>query len=170
MNGISAWLLVGGRGDLNIRGAFLHMLGDAGISLGVVVAGAVIVLTGRLWIDPAVSLLIAVAIVVGTWGLLRDSIGMMLQAVPPGVDTAQVRLYLQRLPGVADVHDLHIWSMSTTETALTCHLLMPGGHPGDEFLVQTAEGLRREFSVGHPTLQIETSEQVGCALAPDHVV
>ena len=95
---------------------------------------------------------------------------MMLDAVPPGVDSAQVRSYLQRLPGVAEVHDLHIWPMSTSETALTCHLLMPDGHPGDEFLVQAADGLRRQFAVGHPTLQIETGAHVRCALASDHVV
>ncbi len=170
VNGVSAWLLMGGRGDLNVRGAFLHMVGDAAVSFGVVLAGGVILWTGWLWVDPVVSLVIGVVIVFGTWSLLRGSVNMLLQAVPPGVDAAEVRRYLQRLPGVAEVHDLHIWSMSTTETALTCHLRMPAGHPGDEFLVQAAEGLHRRFSIVHPTLQIETSERVRCALAPDHVV
>jgi cobalt-zinc-cadmium efflux system protein len=170
VNGFSAWLLMGGHRDLNLRGAFLHMAADAALSFGVLVAGGVILLTGWLWVDPAVSLLISIVIVVGTGGLLRGSINMTLQAVPPGLDAAQVRRYLEHLPGVVEVHDLHIWSMSTTETALTCHLRMPGGHPGDAFLARAAAHLERRFSIGHPTLQIEIGEYTQCALAPDHVV
>ncbi|HVY56225.1 MAG TPA: cation diffusion facilitator family transporter [Xanthobacteraceae bacterium] len=170
VNGFSAWLLMGGHRDLNVHGAFLHMAADAAISFGVVVAGGVILVTGWPGIDPIVSLLISIVIVVGTGGLLRGSINMTLQAVPPGIDSAQVRRYLEHLPGVVEVHDLHIWSMSTTETALTCHLRMPGGHPGDAFLARAAETLERRFAIGHPTLQIEIGEHTQCALAPDHVV
>jgi len=127
---LTAWLFASGRkADINIRGAFLHMAADAAVSAGVVVAGATIVLTGWLWVDPATSLAICAIIVWSTWSLLKDSIRMSLAAVPPGIDEAQVRRYLEQLPGVAKLHDLHIWPMSTTETALTCHLVMPSGNP-----------------------------------------
>jgi len=171
INGATAWLFASGRkGDINIRGAFLHMAADAAVSAGVVVAGAIILLTGWDWVDPAMSLLICVVIVWGTWSLLNDSVRMSLAAVPPNVEPAEVRSYLGQLPGVAQLHDLHIWPMSTTETALTCHLVMPGGHPGDEFLMDAARELQHRFSIGHATIQIETSEATQCVLEPDKVV
>jgi len=171
INGVSAFLLMAGsKGDLNVRGAFLHMVADAAVSFGVVVAGAMIVLTGWFWVDPVVSLLISAVIVWGTWALLRDAIKLSLAAVPRGIDPFQVRLYLESLPGVKAIHDLHIWAISTTETALTCHLVMPGGHPGDAFLEATSQELHHRFKIGHPTLQIELEDAGACALAPDHVV
>lgn len=161
----------GGDDDLNIRGAFLHMAGDALISLGVVVSGVVIMFTGWLWLDPAVSLVIALLVVLGTWGLLRDSAQLALQAVPQGLPVEKVRAYLQTLPGVAAIHDLHIWGMSTTETALTVHMVMPGGHPGDVFTCSVADELQRQFAIGHATMQVETGDLAApCKLAPDHIV
>ena len=130
INGGTALLFAAGRkGDLNIRGAFMHMAADAGISLGVLLSGLVILLTGWLWLDPLVSLVISVIIVWGTWGLLRDALNMALNAVPAGIDAAKVRSYLEGLSGVDSIHDLHIWAMSTRETALTCHLVMSAGQP-----------------------------------------
>jgi cobalt-zinc-cadmium efflux system protein len=171
INGISAWLFASGRkGDLNIRGAFQHMLADALVSAGVVVAALIITLTGWNRIDPLVSILISGVIIFGTWDLLRQSVGMSLDAVPEGIDAAAVRGYLATLPGVAQVHDLHIWAMSTTETALTGHLVMPGIHPGDLFLRSTCEQLRQRFRIGHATLQIEIDAEGQCRLAPDNVV
>jgi cobalt-zinc-cadmium efflux system protein len=171
INAVTAALFASGRkGDLNIRGAFLHMAADAAISGGVVLAGFAIILTGRLWIDPLVSLAISALIIAGTWGLLRESLAMALGGVPAGITTAEVRDYLIGLPGVDALHDLHIWSMSTSETALTAHLLMLEGHPGDAFLAQTADELRRRFRIGHVTLQIEIDKDAVCALEPDHVV
>lgn len=170
INGVTAWLFASGRdSDINIRGAYLHMAADAAVSAGVVIAGFLIMWSGWLWIDPATSLLIVVVIVWGTWGLLRESTAMSLAAVPSGIDPAAVRAYLAGLPGVASLHDLHIWPMSTTETALTAHLVLPGGHPGDAFLVETCHELGHRFRIGHATLQIETAT-VTCTLEPDHVV
>jgi cobalt-zinc-cadmium efflux system protein len=171
INGMTAWLFASGaKGDINIRGAFLHMAADAVVSAGVVFAGLVILYTGWLWLDPVVSLLIVAVIIGGTWGLLRDSLSMSLSAVPPGIDAAAVKTYLSGLRGVVALHDLHIWPMSTTEIALTAHLVMPGGHPGDAFLVEAAHGLAQQFGIGHSTLQLEMSEDTACVLAPDHVV
>jgi cobalt-zinc-cadmium efflux system protein len=171
VNGITAWLFASGaKGDINIRGAFLHMAADAAVSAGVVVAGLVILYTGWTWIDPVVSLCIVAVIVWSTWGLLKDSLVMSLAAVPPGIDPEAVRRRLLSLPGVVALHDLHIWPMSTTETALTSHLVMPGGHPGDGFLMQAASEMKDEFGIGHTTLQVETSAGAACALAPDAVV
>lgn len=171
INGITAWLFASGRkGDINIKAAFMHMAADAAVSLGVVIAGAVILLTGWLWLDAAVSLIIAAIIVWSTWGMLRDSVSMSLAAVPPGIEPAAVRGFLESQPGVSHVHDLHIWPMSTTETALTCHIVLPGGHPGDEFTSRVSNELQKKFGIQHATLQIETSEDVACALAPEHVV
>jgi cobalt-zinc-cadmium efflux system protein len=171
INGVSAWLFSSGRkGDINIKGAFQHMLADAAVSAGVVVAALIISLTGWNRLDPAISIIISLVIVVGTWDLLRQSIGMSLDAVPDGVDLPAVRRYLEELPGVTQVHDLHIWAMSTTETALTGHLLIPGNHPGDVFLRETCEQLQQRFRIGHATLQIEIDAETMCRLAPDHVV
>jgi cobalt-zinc-cadmium efflux system protein len=140
------------------------------VSLGVVLAGLGIIYTGWLWLDPVVSLVISVVIVVGTWGLLRDSVRMSLDAVPEGIDMTEVRRYLSGLAGVGEVHDLHVWSMSTTETALTVHLVMPGGHPGDAFVAQVCNDLHARFGISHATTQVETDPSHPCALAPDNVV
>jgi cobalt-zinc-cadmium efflux system protein len=159
VNGGTALLFAGGRKhDINIRGAFLHMAADALVSVGVVVAGAVILLTGALWVDPVTSLIIVAVIGWGTWGLLKDSVKMGLLAVPDSIDETAVQTYLAGLPGVTAVHDLHIWPMSTTETALTTHLVMPGGQPGDAFLHELAHELEHRFGIGHTTVQVETDK------------
>ena len=169
INAATAWLfLAGGRKDLNMRGAYLHMAADAGVSLGVAVAGFGMLLTGWRWLDPVVSLLVVIVIFAGSWGLLRDALKMALQAAPETVDTVGVRNYLAALPGVSEVHDLHIWAMSTTENAMTAHLVMPGGHPGDDFFADVVNHIEHRFEIGHVTIQIETGR--ACALAPDHVV
>jgi len=156
INTATALLFLGGRKhDLNIRGAFLHMAADALVSLGVVLAGLLILLTGSPWIDPATSLVIVAVIAWGTWGLLKDSVKMGLLAVPEGIDEAAVRAHLAGVPGVAAVHDLHIWPMSTTETALTAHLVMPRGHPGDALLHEISHELERRFGIHHVTVQVE---------------
>ena len=171
VNGLTAWLFAAGaRGDINIRGTFLHMVADAAVSAGVVLAGLVMLYTGWLWLDPLVSLLIVAVIVWGTWSLLRESLAMSMSAVPAGVDAAAVETYLAGLPGVSAQHDLHIWPMSTTETALTAHLVMPKGHPGDAFLIETAHELAHRFGIGHATIQVEVREDTVCALAPAGVV
>ena len=170
INALTAWMFASGRkGDLNIRGAYLHMAADAAVSLGVVVAALVMMFTGWAWLDPVVSLVISAVIVAGTWGLLRDSTSMALHAVPPGLDLRAVEAQLLARPGVVRVHDLHVWSMSTTETALTAHLQIPAGHPGDAFLCDTAEQLEHQFGIGHMTLQIETDGS-DCAQAPADAV
>lgn len=156
--------------DINIRGAYLHMAADAGVSAGVVVAGLLIMLTGQTWIDPVTSLLIVGVIAWGTWGLLKDSLRMSLLGVPIGIDESSVRNFLVGLNGVEAVHDLHIWPMSTTETALTAHLVMPGGHPGDSFLHQLAHELEHDFGIGHATVQVETIDGHECVLLHDHSV
>ncbi|MGX7952795.1 cation diffusion facilitator family transporter [Tsuneonella sp. HG249] len=160
--GTALLFLRGREHDLNIRGAFLHMTADALVSLGVVVAGGLILLTGERWIDPATSLVIVLVIAWGTWGLLKDSVKLSLNAVPGHIDEAAVRTYLQGLPGVDAVHDLHIWPMSTTEAALTVHLVMPGGHPGDTFLRQIDHELGHHHAIGHVTVQIETTARAAC--------
>jgi cobalt-zinc-cadmium efflux system protein len=170
INGLAAWLLMAGQDDLNIRGAFLHLVGDAAVSFGVVVAGGAILLTGWSWLDPAVSLIISGIIVWGTWGLLREAINRSLGAVPSTIDPKAVALYLQDLQGVVAIHDLHVWAMSTTETALTCHLVMPQGHPGDEFLRCLDQELHSRFRIAHPTIQIELGDAGTCRLEPEHIV
>ena len=165
----------GDRHDLNVRGAFLHMASDAAISLAVVVAAGVIAFTGLAWIDPLLSLAIAGVIVFGTWGLLRDSMNLALDAAPRGIDVTEVRAWLAALPGVEEIHDLHIWAMSTTETALTAHVIRPAakhetGSDGDHFLHAACEGLAVRFNIGHATLQVETDPDHGCRLAPAEVV
>lgn len=159
----------GRRHDINIRGAFLHMAADAAVSAGVVVAGLAIGATGWLWIDPVTSIVIVAVIVAGTWGLLKEALAMSLAAVPPGIDAEAVRRHLAGLPGVTAVHDLHIWAMSTTDTALTAHLVMPEAADGDAFLCDVATGLRARFGIGHATLQVERDAKA-CALEPDGVV
>jgi cobalt-zinc-cadmium efflux system protein len=171
VNTITALLFMSGRkGDLNVRGAFLHMAADAAVSAGVVIAGFAIMATGWQRIDPLVSLAIVAVIVWGTWDLLRDALAMSLQGVPANVDAAAVRAFLSGNPGVKEVHDLHIWAMSTTETALTCHLVMPGGFPGDDALMLMTTELRDRFAIPHATLQVETGHETECALASDDVV
>ena len=156
----------GRKQDLNIKGAFLHMAADAAVSAGVVVAGLLILLTGMRWIDPVASLIINVVIVWATWGLLRDSLAMALDVVPANVDPNAVRKYLEELSGVTAVHDLHIWPLSTTRTALTVHLEMPDAAGGDVFLQQVCERLHAEFQIEHSTIQIEQNAEA-CALGPE---
>jgi cobalt-zinc-cadmium efflux system protein len=170
-NVLSALLLMkGGKEDLNIRGAFLHMVADAAVSVGVVIAALAILFTGWVWLDPLMSLVISIVIVWGTWGLLRESVMMSLDAVPPSIDPAKVSAFLKSRPGVTDIHDLHIWAIGTTETALTCHLIMPDGHPGDSFLQDTCQGLREQLRISHATLQIEVSDAGDCAYAAEHAL
>lgn len=157
--------------DLNIRGAFLHLVADAVVSLGAVLAGIAIVATGWLWFDPVVSLIIVAVIVVGTWQLFQESINLVTDAVPAGIEPLAVRTYLTELPGVTGVHDLHIWAMSTTETALTAHLIMPAGYPGDAFLMNVNKELHDNFGIEHTTLQIETGDpSYPCPLAQENVI
>jgi len=172
VNTATALLFMRGRkSDLNLRGAFLHMAADAAVSLGVVVAGVVILATGWRWLDPAVSLLISVVILVGTSGLLLDSFNLALDAVPPGIRVADVRRYLEGLPQVCEVHDLHIWGMSTTETAMTAHLVMPNRQPDDCFFRDAAREMQVRFGIEHVTLQVENGDpDTPCRQAPDHVV
>jgi cobalt-zinc-cadmium efflux system protein len=165
VNGGTALLFMRGRhGDLNIRGAYLHMAADAGVSFGVVIAALVIMLTGWLWVDPAISLVIAVVVLASGWGLARDSVNLALDGVPRGIELSDVRDYLGALDGVSEVHDLHVWAMSTNETALTAHLVRPDG-TDDAFLHRVCEELSQRFNIHHATLQIESSGEV-CKLAP----
>lgn len=157
VNGGTALLFMAGRkNDLNIRGAYLHMVADAAVSAGVVIAGALILFTGASWIDPVVSVGICLVIFWGTWGLLRDSVTMSLAGVPDGIDRDKVEVELLLSPGVTRVHDLHIWPMSTSDVALTAHLLVPSGHPGDAFLEELTHRLEHKFGIRHATIQIET--------------
>jgi cobalt-zinc-cadmium efflux system protein len=172
VNAFTAMMFASGRkGDVNIRAAFAHMASDALVALGVVISGGVILATGWTWLDPAVSLVIGVMIVAGTWSLMRESLDLALQAVPTTVNREAVLTYLKDLPGVSDVHDLHIWGMSTTETALTAHLVRPGGDLDDSLLRRACGELRARFRVHHATLQVEAGlEDHPCDLAPAHVV
>jgi cobalt-zinc-cadmium efflux system protein len=145
----------GGKEDLNIRGAFLHMVADAAVSVGVVIAALAILFTGWVWLDPLMSLVISIVIVWGTWGLLRESVMMSLDAVPPSIDPAKVSAFLKSRPGVTDIHDLHIWAI---------------GHPGDSFLQDTCHGLREQLRISHATLQIEVSDAGDCAYAAEHAL
>ena len=169
INGGTAMLFMRGqKDDLNIRGAYLHMAADALVSVGVVVAGLAIIFTGSNWIDPLTSLVIVAVIAWGTWGLLKDSVKLGLLGVPEGISELHVREFLSDLPGVEAVHDLHIWPMSTTETALTAHLVIPGGHPGDAFLHDISEELAHHHRINHATIQIEQTRDCaqyvqGCA-------
>ena len=162
--GTALLFLKGRHSDLNIRGAYLHMAADAGVSAGVVLAGIAILYTGAQWIDPAISLVIAAVIFWGTWGLLNDSVALSLAGVPAQIDPDRVEQELLATPGVARVHDLHIWAMSTTEAALTAHILVPGGHPGDAFLDDIATRLSRNFGIRHSTIQVETGDGSPCRM------
>jgi len=172
VNTASALLFAAGRkSDLNVRGAFLHMAADAAVSLGVVLAGVAILATGWLWLDPAVSLLISVVILGSTSGLLRDSVNLALDAVPRGIQVAEVKKYLEGLAEVCEVHDLHVWGMSTTETAMTAHLVIPNRLPDDCFYRDTSRALHDLFGIEHVTLQVENGDpETPCRQAPDHVV
>jgi cobalt-zinc-cadmium efflux system protein len=172
INGASALLfLTQGKRDLNLRSAFLHLASDAVLAFGVAIAGALIMVTGWLWLDPAVSIVLALTILAGTWSLMKQSLDLMLDAVPEGIDPEQVRAYLGALPGVVEVHDLHIWAMSTTETALTAHVVMPGGSQLPTFLGDVCKTLRERFDIEHATVQIDPEDAPApCALAPDEVV
>jgi cobalt-zinc-cadmium efflux system protein len=165
LNGATAWLFMSGRkSDLNLRGAFTHMAADTAISAGVVVAGLAIRFTGWTWLDPAASILINIVIVIGTWGLLRESFNLATAAVPAHIDALQVKKYLSDLAAVAGVHDLHIWAMSTTQIALTAHLVMPAAGDRDAFLHEVCHDLQRHFGIDHATIQIEQDAQ-SCSLA-----
>jgi cobalt-zinc-cadmium efflux system protein len=172
INASSALLFMSqGKRDLNLRSAFLHLASDAVLALGVAVAGGVILLTGWLWLDPAVSIVLAVTILTGTWSLMKQSLDLMLDAVPEGIDPEQVKAFLGALPGVVEVHDLHIWALSTTETALTAHVVMPGSSQRPAFLSEVCSELRAKFDIDHSTLQIDPADAPApCALAPDEVV
>lgn len=169
VNGMTAFLFrSGGQKDINIRGAFLHMAADAGISLGVVITGLVIQITGWQWPDPAISLMIVTIITVGTWSLLKESFFLSLDAVPKNLNIKEVKEYLESLEGVQDVHDLHVWAMSTTEIALTVHLVMPEINTDDLFLQKLCSELHGKFDIEHPTIQIEkTAHSTTCA--PDNI-
>ncbi len=165
VNGVTALMFArGSKGDINIRGAFLHMAADAGISAGVVVAGAVIAVTGLVWIDPAMSLLLNAVIIWGTWGLLKSASAMALSAVPHEIEIEDVRAALLRLPDVLEVCDLHIWALSTRDVAMSCHLVMPAGHPGDAFLTEAARVMKARFDINHPTFQIDFDKRTSCPL------
>jgi cobalt-zinc-cadmium efflux system protein len=171
INGVTALLFARGRGsDLNLRAAFVHMASDAGLSFGVVVAAVLIRITGWVWFDPATSLVLVVVITWGTWGLLRESVDLAMDAVPEGVSRQKVEEFLTGLPGVAEVHDLHIWALSTTETALTAHLVCHDDVDRRRLHELSAE-LQAHFGIGHATVQIETAtEAESCRLRPDHVI
>jgi cobalt-zinc-cadmium efflux system protein len=172
VNGVSAALFFSGRkSDLNVRGAFLHLAADAAISLGVVLAGIAILVTGKSWIDPVASLVITAIIVYSTWGLFRDSMDLALQTVPRGIDIGEVQAWLAGQPGIAGVHDLHIWAISTTGTALTAHLVKPDGKLDDKMLCDIAREMEARFSIHHVTLQWERGDHdAPCRQAPEHVV
>lgn len=170
INAATALLFMAGRkNDLNVRSAFLHMAADAAVSLGVVIAGGLIMLTGRAWIDPVVSLVVAAVILVGTCSLLRDSVDLAVDAVPTGIDLAAVKMFLGSLPGVTAVHDLHVWGMSTTEVALTAHVVMSEASADDQFYAEATRQLHDRFGIEHSTIQVERGT-LPCAQAPDSVV
>ncbi len=166
INGLTAWLfMAGSKDDLNIRGAYLHMAADAAVSLGVVVAGGAVLLTGWFWLDPLISLLLVLVIAAGTWAMLRDSLRLAVQAVPESIESTAVRDFLLAQDGISEVHDLHIWGMSTSENALTAHIVFPQGHPGDDELQQLSAAIGSQFGIHHITIQIETGQAaVPCGL------
>jgi cobalt-zinc-cadmium efflux system protein len=170
VSAMTALMFMRGRAhDLNIASVFAHMAGDAVLSLGVVITAFLIGITGSFWLDPLMSIALAAAIFFGSWRLMRDATNMALDAVPPSVDPAAVHSYLAALPGVTEVHDLHIWAMSTTEHALTVHLVRPDGKTDDAFMMETAHDLEQRFGIHHSTIQVEMGDQM-CRLAPTNVV
>lgn len=170
INSFSAWLLRNKKDDLNARGAFLHLISDAAVSLGVLIGGVIILKTGWYWVDPVVSIGVSFVIVWSTWGLLREAVNMSLDAVPASINPEEVKKYLSGLAGVVRIHDLHIWPIGTTEIALTCHLVMPKGHPDDAFMAKVSDELQHKFGIGHTTLQSELGDEEDCALEPAAVV
>ena len=162
INAATAGLFLAGRHeDINVRAAFLHMAADAGISAGVAVAGGLILLTGQTWIDPALSVLILITVLAGAWDLLKEAFSLAMDRAPSAVDVVAVRAFLETCPEVAEVHDLHVWPLSTTETALTAHLVRPGG-ADDQFLKATAAALETKFNIRHATLQVEVESLAEC--------
>jgi cobalt-zinc-cadmium efflux system protein len=171
VNGVTAWLFSRGHEDLNIRATFLHMAGDAAVSAGVLVGAGLIGLTGWLWIDPALSLAIVLLIVWGSWGVLREAAHLVVDGVPPRIAETEVRTWLGTLPGVVEVHDLHIWALSTTQTALTVHLVRDSGADDQALIRGAAEGLGERFRIGHVTIQVETeAAAASCRLRPAEVI
>lgn len=172
VNGLAALLFMSGRKrDLNVRSAFLHMLSDAAVSVGVVLAGIAIQWTGKYWLDPVVSLGVGAVIVFGTWSLLKESLRLAMDAVPEGTDLPAIQAFLQEVPGVSAVHDLHVWAMSTTETALTVHLVVPVDTLGDDAMAQICRELHDRFGIEHTTIQVERGDGAAeCGQAPAHVV
>lgn len=170
VNTATALLFMSGRhNDVNIRGAFLHMAADAGVSLGVVIAGIVIRATGWHWVDPATSIMIAAVIFISTWGLLKESLNLAMHAVPPNIDPHEVQNYLASVPGITEVHDLHIWAMSTTETALTVHLVKPTVEDDDQLLCTLQKELHDRFGIEHTTIQImRLPATIACSLTNKH--
>jgi len=170
INFATALLFMQGReSDANRRGAYLHMMADAGVSLGVVVSAGAIWATGWQWLDPLTALLVCAVIAYASWGLLRETLDLSLDAVPQGIDPDAVEGHLRNLPGVSDLHDLHIWALSTTETALTVHLVRPDSRDDDGFLVALSDELKSRFGIVHSTVQIERSTEVDCDLATSRV-
>ncbi|YAI81603.1 MAG: cation diffusion facilitator family transporter [cyanobacterium endosymbiont of Rhopalodia sterrenbergii] len=165
--GTALMFLSGCRNDINIKAAFSHMIADAMVSVGVVLAGIGILLTHWSWLDPAFSLIISILIIVNTWELLKESFHLVVDGVPTKIDERAVYTYLSEFPGVTQIHDLHIWGISTTETALTAHLIIPQGHPGDKFLSHVCQELHNNFGIDHSTLQVELGDsQYPCILEP----
>jgi cobalt-zinc-cadmium efflux system protein len=170
LNAASAWLFVRGRkGDLNVKAAFLHMAGDAAVSAGVVIAGIIIMATGAVWVDPAMSIIISIVIAFGTWSVLRDSFNLAADAVPSQIDPVAIEQYLLSVPGVCEVHDLHIWAMSTTHVVLTAHIVIPEGSVEDQLLFEISHVLHDRYGIEHTTLQVERGAP-GCELADEHVI
>jgi cobalt-zinc-cadmium efflux system protein len=170
VNGVAAWLFRAGRkGDLNINAAFLHLASDAVISLGVALAGVAILFTGWMWLDPLVSLVLSIVVLATTWSLLRRAVNLALDAVPEGIELDDVETFLRSMPRVVDVHDLHVWAMSTTENLLTAHLVVSES-AGDAFLGEVCDELHRRFKIGHSTLQLESTSFVDCRLAPEGTI
>jgi len=171
INGISALMFASGqKNDINIKGAFLHLVADALVSLGVVITALATLYTGWIWLDPAVSLTINTIIIWSSWGLLKQAFKMSIQAVPENINLSDVKSFIQMQSGVSSLHDLHIWSMSTTEIACTCHLIMKDGYPGDAFIHKLSDDLEHHFSINHTTIQIETINDFECKHLSDNVV
>lgn len=169
INSVSAFLLSRGSNDLNIKSAVWHLVADAAVSAGVVVTGIIILYTGAQWADPLASILISTAIVWSTWGLFRSAVRLALQAVPANIDIEAVQAYLRGLPGVDHIHDLHVWPISTSETALTCHFVVHGGFDSNE-LSKISDELNHRFTIGHATIQLESKDGQPCRLAPEAAI